>query len=222
MKSEMTECPMPFCRHCGLPLRQKLPPAYSYIPNKPWNYLWNGKCERCGCTYNIYSEQSIDECRKKILSVVASRRLFTSPFFSLDTFCVLSGVTIESTIVENNLCTDCHEVFLGSSELRYIRDVVCGHSFYCTDLSFKTPIDDNQERTVSIKYDSWWIDTPSSSCDTDAFLCGFTVSTLLTSPRFGSVDCESVFLSMSELKYIIDELKDSPLLQQKNYYMDDT
>ena len=120
-----------------------------------------------------------------------------------------------------NRDSDWHEVFLSTSELKNILDVISSNSFSCNDFSFRNPIDKDQDRVISIHKDSLWIDAPSSNYDTDDFIWGVTIEESLK--RGVEIwDCNKLFLAEYELHYIFDALRDSPLLEQSDFYLDMT
>lgn len=212
---------MPLCRHCGKHLRQGVPEHPCHTLGTPWNYHWDGKCKSCGCTYNVYVENTIAENQIKISTLVASAHRMPSPYFSPDTFYVLSGVTFGTMIMNGTRDSDWHEVFLSTSELKNILDVISSNSFSCNDFSFRNPIDKDQDRVISIHKDSLWIDAPSSNYDTDDFIWGVTIEESLK--RGVEIrDCNKLFLAEYELRYILDALRNSPLLEQIDYYLDMT
>lgn len=212
---------MPLCGICGNPLRRVIPDSWAFVPKKPWNYQWNGKCESCGYTYNIYHESSIAVDQIRIVTLVAASHKVLSPIFSRDTFSVLSGVDVESKTMNGELCLNENWVFLSGSELKKIIEVISNRTLESSDFSFSHSIDNDQERVISLHRDSLWIDAPSTNYDTDDFLFGFTIETSLR--KGGKIsEHESFFLTDIESEYIVKMLKDSPLLEQWDFSMDCT
>lgn len=116
---------IPVCKHCGHRIRRHIPESHglvSYIQNwcekvTPWNYKWDGKCEYCGHDYNVYMEVPIDNEQRKKTKVYADRDWIASPLGAFDTFTVLSGVSIETTVGDT-----VNKVFLSAKELEYLID----------------------------------------------------------------------------------------------------
>ena len=221
MKTEIAKQEIPSCFYCGDLIRKSIPSSRTHISQKPWNYLWNGKCESCGRSYNIYYESPISDSQTKTTTLIASSLRVPSPFFSRDTFFVLSGVDAESRIMNGEQCISEYRVFFSGFELKKVVDAISNQALKYGNYSFSHSIDQNQERLISLHRDSLWIDAPSSDYDTDDFLFGFTIEASLKK-RGEIIEHKSIFLTNIESEYIVNVLKDSALLNQCDFYMDDT
>ena len=110
----------PLCPHCGELVRKRIH-GYPYRitsiegNTKPWNYMWNGRCESCGFDFTLTMRQKLSFPEDDRYTVV---RVASKPAESgyVDVFMGLSGVEIE----QRNSIDGVKKTFLSTNELKFL------------------------------------------------------------------------------------------------------
>lgn len=116
----------PLCPHCGELVRKRIH-GYPYRIRsieggaKPWNYMWNGKCENCGHDFSITMTQRMDSSHNDRQTIVrVSKRqvqaMSEEGYILYDAFIGLSGFEIE----QRNSIDGVKKTFISTNELKFL------------------------------------------------------------------------------------------------------
>lgn len=176
------------------------------------------KCANCGECSAEYNEGKCPYCGSRLQSLgFAYPSWFPSDLTTIVPVCKQCGHRIRRTVPSSNGLVS---YVLDSSEKvtpwNYKWDGKCEFCGFDYNVHTKVKIEEGQYKVTSVCIDTCGV-VDEGTCDQLTVFSGVTIRTSIGGKNQGEV-----FLSANEVKYLLDAIKESPLLEQFDYHFDGT